>query len=66
MGTFNIIPDPRQKIYQEMFVMDGVPDFHPPYLTTSVVRPLVSQWVSESVTNKALQISFDGDRAVSE
>ena len=28
--TFNIIPDPTQKIYQEMFVMDGVPDFHPP------------------------------------
>ena len=38
MGTFNIIPDPRQKIYQEMFVMDGVPDFHPPYRILSYVN----------------------------
>ena len=31
MRTFNIIPDPTQKIYQEIIVLDGGPDFHPPY-----------------------------------
>ena len=30
MRTFNIIPDPTQKIYQEIIVLDGGPDFHPP------------------------------------
>ena len=32
MRTFSIIPDPKHKIYQEIFVMDEVPIFHPPYL----------------------------------
>ena len=31
MRTFSMIPDPEHKIYQEIFVMDGVPNFHPPY-----------------------------------
>ena len=30
MRTFSIIPDSTQKIYKEMIVLDGVPDFHPP------------------------------------
>ena len=30
MRTFSIIPDSTHKIYKEMIVMDGVPDFHPP------------------------------------
>ena len=28
--TFSIIPDPKQKIYQKIIVLDGGPDFHPP------------------------------------
>ena len=31
MRTFSIIPDSTRKIYKEMIVLDGVPDFHPPY-----------------------------------
>ena len=32
MRTFSIIPDPTQKICQEIIVLDGGPNFHPPYL----------------------------------
>ena len=28
--TFSMIPDPTQKIYKEIFVLDGDLDFHPP------------------------------------
>ena len=31
MRTFSIIPDPKHKIYQEIIVLDGGPNFHPPY-----------------------------------
>ena len=52
MRTFNIIPDPTQKIYQEIIVLDGGPDFHPPTYKNTVARltrsvPLRKQTESE-------------------
>ena len=31
MRTFSMIPDPKHKIFQDIFVLDWGPDFHPNY-----------------------------------
>ena len=63
MRTFSIIPDPTQKIYQEIIVLDGGPNFHPPYLAELeqrcrfVAKKLATQKQNQKLTTNFATVS---------